>query len=80
VLSLFFIDAVEKYRVYDDSGAAILGEYAEIFEEEYKRLHHEHYKKPFDFDISKIHDGYFSRNKQGFKDGEGDKEEQKERA
>jgi type III restriction enzyme len=71
VLSLFFIDKVDNY-IFQDSLLRL------IFEEEYKKLHHEHYKKPFDFDISKIHDGYFSRNKQGFKDGEGDKEEQKE--
>jgi type III restriction enzyme len=38
VLSLFFIDSVEKYRVYDESGEAAAGEYARIFEEEYSNL------------------------------------------
>ena len=38
VLSLFFIDAVERYRCYDEAGNAIKGEYARIFEEEYRRL------------------------------------------
>lgn len=38
VLSLFFIDSVEKYRVYDESGEAALGEYAKIFEEEYNKV------------------------------------------
>jgi type III restriction enzyme len=38
VLSLFFIDTVEKYRVYDQSGEQALGEYAKIFEEEYNNL------------------------------------------
>ncbi|WP_461532982.1 type III restriction-modification system endonuclease [Sinomicrobium sp.] len=36
VLSLFFIDSVEKYRKYDEMGEETLGEYAQIFEEEYK--------------------------------------------
>ncbi len=34
VLSLFFIDEVAKYRQYDATGE-LLGEYAQIFEEEY---------------------------------------------
>lgn len=36
VLSLFFIDSVEKYRRYNEMGDEELGEYAQIFEEEYK--------------------------------------------
>ena len=36
-LSLFFIDEVAKYRVYDDDGEEDLGEYGRIFEEEYAR-------------------------------------------
>jgi type III restriction enzyme len=28
VLSLFFIDSVEKYRLYDETGEQALGEYA----------------------------------------------------
>lgn len=36
-LSLFFIDEVAKYRVYDDDGEEGLGEYGRIFEEEYVR-------------------------------------------
>ncbi|WP_456377867.1 type III restriction-modification system endonuclease [Lutibacter sp.] len=35
VLSLFFIDSVEKYRKYDENGAQLLGDYAQMFEEEY---------------------------------------------
>ena len=34
VLSLFFIDRVERYRRYDDDGTAVKGDYAVIFEEE----------------------------------------------
>lgn len=36
VLSLFFIDEVAKYKQYDESGTALNGEYARIFEEEYE--------------------------------------------
>jgi type III restriction enzyme len=38
VLSLFFIDAVENYRKYDDEGNELQGEFAKIFEEEYKKI------------------------------------------
>ena len=38
VLSLFFIDAVEQYRQYDADGNPVKGDYALIFEEEYRRL------------------------------------------
>ncbi|MDR7384405.1 DEAD/DEAH box helicase family protein [Promicromonospora iranensis] len=38
VLSLFFVDSVSKYRVYDEDGIAQRGEYARIFEEEYARI------------------------------------------
>lgn len=41
VLSLFFIDSVEKYRVYDADGNEQAGEYARIFEEEYNILRNE---------------------------------------
>lgn len=35
-LSLFFIDEVAKYRVYEEDGSEGVGEYGRIFEEEYK--------------------------------------------
>jgi len=35
VLSLFFIDSVDKYRVYNEQGEEETGAYAKIFEEEY---------------------------------------------
>ncbi|MDE2822295.1 MAG: DEAD/DEAH box helicase family protein, partial [Chloroflexota bacterium] len=38
VLSLFFIDAVERYRRYDETRSAVKGEYAHLFEEEDRRL------------------------------------------
>lgn len=38
VLSLFFIDEVAKYKQYNDAGHAYNGDYADIFEEEYKQI------------------------------------------
>jgi type III restriction enzyme len=66
VLSLFFIDEVKKYRDYDESGEQILGEYAKIFEEEYKDavknlpdLFREDYNQYLiDADPSAVHKGY----------------------
>ncbi len=71
VLSLFFIDAVEKYRRYDEEGAAIKGDYALIFEEEYRRLaKHPDYHTLFEeVDLSRaaeeVHNGYFSIDRKG---------------
>lgn len=70
VLSLFFIDHVEKYRVYDKDGNEGIGEYAKMFEEEYNKvrndfvdLFHQEYN---DFlqetDPSKVHKGYLPSN------------------
>jgi len=69
VLSLFFIDEVAKYRQYDEQGNPVKGEYALIFEEEYKRLaRHPDYKSLFaevdqSADASDVHNGYFSIDK-----------------
>jgi len=66
VLSLFFIDAVEKYRQYDADGNPVKGEYARIFEEEYRRLaKHPDYQTLFkEVDLATaaedVHNGYFS--------------------
>ena len=38
VLSLFFIDKVHRYRQYDEEGNPIKGEFARMFEEEYRSL------------------------------------------
>ena len=45
VLSLFFIDEVAKYKVYDDSNVAQNGEYANIFEQEYDSIYKEYLLK-----------------------------------
>lgn len=69
VLSLFFIDAVEKYRQYDKEGNPVQGEYARIFEEEYRRLaNHPDYQSLFkEVDLTaeahQVHEGYFSIDK-----------------
>jgi type III restriction enzyme len=69
VLSLFFIDAVERYRRYDEEGNPVPGEYATIFEEAYRRLaSHPDFGSLFN-EIDKIatasdvHNGYFSIDK-----------------
>lgn len=69
VLSLFFIDAVEKYRHYDADGNPVKGDYARIFEEEYRRLaKHPDYQVLFkEVDMTTaaedVHNGYFSIDK-----------------
>ena len=73
VLSLFFIDRVEKYRRED--GAP--GVYARMFEECYAELiarpKYAPIRDRFSPDVSKAHDGYFSRDKRGhLKDTKGD--------
>jgi len=70
VLSLFFIDAVAKYRKYDDDGEQA-GEYARIFEEEYTLQLNEELEledTPYqrflkDITPSNTHNGYFSIDK-----------------
>ena len=46
VLSLFFIDRVERYRKYDANGNPVKGEYALIFEEEYREEYRRLAKHP----------------------------------
>jgi type III restriction enzyme len=86
VLSLFFINAVERYRKYDDDGNAVKGDYAAIFEEEYRRFaRHPDYQTLFkEVDVTTaaeaVHNGYFSIDKkkvagktvEEFKDTRGD--------
>ncbi|MDY4920299.1 MAG: DEAD/DEAH box helicase family protein, partial [Phascolarctobacterium sp.] len=75
-LSLFFIDEVAKYRVYNEAGETELGEYGKIFEEEYNKIFNgkvqelfndpyiQHLKK-IASDVSMVHTGYFSIDKKG---------------
>ena len=73
VLSLFFIDKVDKYRIYDtDSDDGRNGEYAKMFEEEYTALVSEMQRELGDdaywaylnrMDAHSSHQGYFSIDK-----------------
>ena len=72
VLSLFFIDEVAKYRLYDDNNNQMNGEYADIFEEEYNKaiaersLFEEDYNEYLNkYSADTIHKGYFSIDKKG---------------
>lgn len=74
VLSLFFIDAVEKYRIYETGGETHKGQWAEIFEEEYRSALIEMQDLFMDEDyrqyLEKIspestHAGYFSQDRKG---------------
>ncbi|MCL1793281.1 MAG: hypothetical protein FWG34_05385 [Oscillospiraceae bacterium] len=70
-LSLFFIDEVAKYRQYDENGEETLGQYGEIFEQEYtdalnERLTlfesgYQNYLRGIE--TAKTHRGYFSIDK-----------------
>jgi len=76
VLSLFFIDEVAKYKLYDESGEQ-KGVYARIFEEEYAQAVEVFFAQlPFQEDTDyrtflqrdsaeRIHTGYFSIDKKG---------------
>ena len=71
VLSLFFIDEVARYRAYDTDGNAVKGDYARIFEEEYRRAAklpaYQSLFTEIDLDSAaeEVHNGYFSIDKKG---------------
>lgn len=74
VLSLFFIDEVAKYRIYDAGSTYHNGIYADMFEEEYKdivtHLDPEAYHPDYlaylrRIPAEKTHQGYFSMDKKG---------------
>lgn len=72
-LSLFFIDEVAKYRQYDENGDEVLGEYGQMFEQEYVSVLNEYltlfdtpyqkYLKSTCSDVGAVHKGYFSIDK-----------------
>ena len=74
VLSLFFIDHVDSYRLYLEGGATANGKFAEMFEEEYAKAV-ESLKLTFDeqdyidylkkWQPDQVHQGYFSKDKKG---------------
>ena len=74
VLSLFFIDRVEKYKQYDEAGHPFNGIYADMFEEEYndilssmqREIGDEDYIRYLDaISAHDTHAGYFSVDKKG---------------
>ena len=73
VLSLFFIDKVENYRVYGSGNSFSPGRFAEMFEQEYINVLNEN-KDVFSPEymqylqshlVSAVHAGYFSQDKKG---------------
>lgn len=74
VLSLFFIDEVDHYRIYDENGQPQNGIFADMFEEEYKdvvtqlksQISDEEYLRYLEaIPVEKTHAGYFSIDKKG---------------
>jgi len=71
-MSLFFIDEVKNYRIYDESGNKVSGKYAKMFEEEYSQLISEYKNEDPDYTRylesitpEQTHEGYFSIDKKG---------------
>ena len=74
VLSLFFIDEVDHYRKYDESGNPVNGIFADMFEQEYEevlqnlqlKIGEDGYLKYLQsISAEKTHAGYFSIDKKG---------------
>ena len=72
-LSLFFIDKVENYRLYDEDGNELIGEYGKMFEQEYNEVVNDYitvFDTPYQKYLKSIeahdtHKGYFSIDKKG---------------
>jgi type III restriction enzyme len=66
VLSLFFIDKVANYRIYNDNGTTTLGKIGTWFEEAFAELAAKPmYRGVVPFEASQVHNGYFSQDKKG---------------
>lgn len=76
VLSLFFLDAVGDYRVYEADGTARLGPIGELFEEELAVALAKPRNAGIEYPpVQAVHDGYFSQDDKGrAKDSRGDGE------
>ena len=62
VLSVFFVDRVANYRLYDDSGKPVKGKFAEWFEESYNKWRKTPaFKGFFTSEANEVHDGYLVR-------------------
>ena len=72
-LSLFFIDEVAKYRIYDENGTEQVGEYGKMFEQEYldvlnlyltlEDTPYQKYLRSVCAQPHEVHRGYFSIDK-----------------
>ncbi len=72
VLSLFFINRVASYRVYNTDGSTRIGKAGQWFEDAYRELTEKPIYSAFATeDLSKIHNGYFSMDKGRAKDTRG---------
>ena len=66
VLSLFFIDHVSNYRIYNQDGTTSLGKIGKWFEKYYNEfIQKPQYKDLIPFKTEDIHNGYFSKDKKG---------------
>lgn len=71
VLSLFFIDRVAHYRNYEN-GTTHKGKFAVWFEEAFEEVASKpEYRGLIPYATAKVHNGYFSQDKAGFKDTRG---------
>ena len=73
VLSLFFVDKVEKYRHEDGTPGVYAGMFEGCYRELIAREKYAPIRERFSADVSKLHNGYFSQDKKGrLKDTKGD--------
>ncbi len=64
VLSVFFIDRVASYRVYQPDGPPSLGPFGHWFEDCYRRYAAmPEYADLYDFEVAQVHNGYFAQDK-----------------
>lgn len=75
VLTLFFIDRVANYRIYDETGTPSKGKFALAFEESMAELTKEPQYQALTWlqrPVEELHNGYFSQDKKGvYKDTKG---------
>jgi type III restriction enzyme len=66
VLSLFFIDKVANYRIYNEDGSTSLGKIGQWFEDAYQEIRNKPlFRGVLNFDVADVHNGYFSQDKKG---------------
>lgn len=65
VLTLFFLDRVADYRIYEDGRTTRLGQVGEWFEEAYNAAAQGHFSDIATYPAEAVHDGYFSKDGKG---------------